>query len=145
MARKLGRTTDQRMALLRNLASALIIHERIETTESKAKELKSVVEKMITLGKRGDLHARRQAAAFLYNKEVEEDNTVIQKLFDDVATRYEDRQGGYTRVLKLGERQGDGAKMAIIELRSEEHTSELQSRGHLVCRLLLEKKKTYDG
>src|SRR5699024_984370 len=117
MARKLGRTTDQRMALLRNLASDLIIHERIETTESKEKELKSVVEKMITLGKHGDLDARRKAAAFLYNKDVEEeDNTVIQKLFDDVATRYEDRQGGYTRVLKLGERQGDGAKMAIIEL-----------------------------
>src|SRR5699024_10631347 len=98
-ARKLGRTTDARMALLRNLASDLIIHERIETTESKAKELKSVVEKMITLGKRGDLHARRQAAAFLYKKQTEEDETVLGKLFDDIATRYEDRQGGYTRVL----------------------------------------------
>ncbi|WP_042145440.1 50S ribosomal protein L17 [Paucisalibacillus sp. EB02] len=116
MARKLGRTTDQRLALLRNLASDLIIHERLETTEAKAKELKSVVEKMITLGKRGDLHARRQAAAFLYNKEASEEDTVLQKLFNDVAKRYEDRQGGYTRVLKLGERQGDGAKMAIIEL-----------------------------
>ena len=116
MARKLGRTTDQRMALLRNLASDLIIHERIEVTEAKAKELRSVVDKMITLGKRGDLHARRQAAAFLYNKEADEDNKVIQKLFDDVAKRYEERQGGYTRVLKLGERQGDGAPMAIIEL-----------------------------
>src|SRR5699024_9284484 len=102
MARKLGRTTDARMALLRNLASDLIIHERIETTESKAKELKYVVEKMITLGKRGDLHARRQAAAFLYKKQTEEDETVLGKLFDDIATRYEDRQGGYTRVLKLG-------------------------------------------
>ncbi|MFD1414828.1 50S ribosomal protein L17 [Oceanobacillus jeddahense] len=116
MARKLGRTTDSRMALLRNLAADVIIHERIETTEAKAKELRSIVDKMITLGKRGDLHARRQAAAFLYNKEADEDNNVIQKLFDDVAARYEDRQGGYTRVLKLGERQGDGAKMAIIEL-----------------------------
>ncbi|MEN1968962.1 50S ribosomal protein L17 [Lentibacillus sp. N15] len=116
MARKLGRTTDHRMALLRNLASDLIIHERIETTEAKAKELKSVVEKMITLGKRGDLHARRQAASFLYNQEANENENVVQKLFDDVAARYEDRQGGYTRVLKLGERQGDGAKMAIIEL-----------------------------
>ncbi|GEN88589.1 50S ribosomal protein L17 [Oceanobacillus sp. FSL W8-0428] len=116
MARKLGRTTDSRMALLRNLASDLIIHERIETTEAKAKELRSIVDKMITLGKRGDLHARRQAAAFLYNKEADEENNVVQKLFDDVAARYEDRQGGYTRVLKLGERQGDGAKMAIIEL-----------------------------
>lgn len=116
MARKLGRTTATRMALLRNLATDLIVHERIETTEAKAKELRPVVEKMITLGKRGDLNARRQAAAFLYNKETEEDNNVIQKLFDDIATRYEDRQGGYTRVLKLGPRRGDGAKMAIIEL-----------------------------
>ncbi|MBP1950033.1 LSU ribosomal protein L17P [Virgibacillus subterraneus] len=116
MARKLGRTTDARMALLRNLASDLIIHERVETTEAKAKELKSTVEKMITLGKRGDLHARRQAAAFLYNQEANENESVMQKLFDDVAARYEDRQGGYTRVLKLGARQGDGAKMAIIEL-----------------------------
>ncbi|WP_217588916.1 50S ribosomal protein L17 [Lentibacillus saliphilus] len=116
MARKLGRTTDARMALLRNLASDLIIHERLETTEAKAKELKTAVEKMITLGKRGDLHARRQAAAFLYNKEANEDDDVIQKLFNDIAARYEDRQGGYTRVLKLGPRRGDGAKMAVIEL-----------------------------
>lgn len=116
MARKLGRTTDVRLALLRNLASDLIIHERIETTEAKAKDLKSVVDKMITLGKRGDLSARRQAAAFLYNKKASEDESVIQKLFDDVAKRYDERQGGYTRVLKLGPRKGDGAKMAIIEL-----------------------------
>mgnify|MGYP001359639564 CR=1 FL=1 len=115
MARKLGRTTDTRMALLRNLASDLIIHERIETTEAKAKELKSVVEKMVTLGKRGDLHARRQAAAFLYHQEANEDENVVQKLFDDIAKRYEDRQGGYTRVLKLEQRRGDGAPMAIIE------------------------------
>ncbi|QKY70968.1 50S ribosomal protein L17 [Lentibacillus sp. CBA3610] len=116
MARKLGRVTDSRMAMLRNLTSDLIIHERIETTEAKAKDLKSTAEKMITLGKRGDLHARRQAAAFLYDQEANEDEMVIQKLFDDIAGRYEERQGGYTRVLKLGPRQGDGAKMAIIEL-----------------------------
>ncbi|ARI75370.1 MULTISPECIES: 50S ribosomal protein L17 [Halobacillus] len=118
MARKLGRTTDQRMALLRNLATDLIIHERLETTEAKAKELRSVVEKMITLGKRGDLHARRQAESFLYNAKAdgEGEQTALQKLFSDIGPRYEDRQGGYTRVLKLGERQGDGAKMAIIEL-----------------------------
>lgn len=116
MARKLGRATDKRLALLRNLASDVIVHERIETTEAKAKELKSVVEKMITLGKRGDLHARRKAASFLYNQEANENENVIQKLFDDVAARYQDRQGGYTRVLKLDERQGDGAKRAIIEL-----------------------------
>jgi len=116
MARKLGRTTDARMALLRNLATDLIINERIETTEAKAKELRSSVEKMITLGKRGDLHARRQASAFLYKKDASETEDVIQKLFNDIATRYEDRQGGYTRILKLGPRRGDGAKMAIIEL-----------------------------
>ncbi|WP_368653633.1 50S ribosomal protein L17 [Ornithinibacillus sp. 4-3] len=116
MARKLGRTTDARMALLRNLASDLIIHERIETTEAKAKDLRSVVDKMITLGKRGDLNARRQAAAFLYHQEANENESVLQKLFDDVAKRYDDRQGGYTRVLKLGPRRGDGAPMAIIEL-----------------------------
>ena len=116
MARKLGRTTDARMALLRNLATDLIIHERIETTEAKAKDLRSVVEKMITLGKRGDLHARRQAASFLYRKDASETEDAVQKLFNDVAKRYEDRQGGYTRVLKLGERRGDNAKMAIIEL-----------------------------
>lgn len=116
MARKLGRTTDHRIALLRNLASDLIVHERVETTLAKAKELRSVTEKMITLGKRGDLHARRQAAAFLYNQEANENENVVQKLFDDVAKRYEERQGGYTRILKLGARRGDGAEMAIIEL-----------------------------
>ncbi|HIS28039.1 MAG TPA: 50S ribosomal protein L17 [Candidatus Avamphibacillus intestinigallinarum] len=116
MARKLGRSTDQRLALLRNLTTDLIIHERLETTVSKAKELRSTADKMITLGKRGDLHARRQAASFLYNQAASEDDNVIQKLFDDVAKRYEDRQGGYTRILKLGTRQGDGAEMAIIEL-----------------------------
>ncbi|HLR09145.1 MAG TPA: 50S ribosomal protein L17 [Bacillota bacterium] len=116
MARKLGRKTDARMALIRNLTTDLIIHERIETTEAKAKELKSAVEKMITLAKRGDLHARRQAAAFLYNKEANEDDSAIQKLFNEIAARYEDRQGGYTRVLKLGPRRGDGARMAVIEL-----------------------------
>lgn len=116
MARKLGRTTDVRMALLRNLTTDVIIHERIETTEAKAKELRSTVDKMITLGKRGDLNARRQAAAFLYKRKSDEDESVLEKLFEDVALRYEDRQGGYTRVLKLGPRRGDGANMAIIEL-----------------------------
>jgi len=116
MARKLGRATDTRLALLRNLTADVIIHERVETTESKAKELRSSVDKMITLGKRGDLHARRQAASFLYNKKSEDDEQVLQKLFDDIAKRFEDRQGGYTRVLKVGPRRGDGANMAIIEL-----------------------------
>ncbi|MEI3607858.1 50S ribosomal protein L17 [Pseudogracilibacillus sp. SE30717A] len=117
MARKLGRTTDTRLALLRNLTADVIIHERVETTEAKAKELKKTVDKMVTLGKRGDLHARRQAASFLYNKKTEDDEQVLQKLFGEIAERYENVQGGYTRVLKLGPRRGDGANMAIIELR----------------------------
>lgn len=122
--RKLGRTSSQRKALLRDLATDLIINERIETTEARAKELRSVVEKMITLGKRGDLHARRQAAAFI-RREVttttdaegnETEKFALQKLFDDVAPRYADRQGGYTRILKVGPRRGDGAPVVIIEL-----------------------------
>jgi large subunit ribosomal protein L17 len=116
--RKLGRTSAQRKALLRDLATDLIINERIETTEARAKELRSVIEKMITLGKRGDLHARRQAAAFIRN-EVANNETgqdALQKLFSDIAPRYQDRQGGYTRIMKLGPRRGDGAPMVIIEL-----------------------------
>jgi large subunit ribosomal protein L17 len=116
--RKLGRTSAQRKALLRDLATDLIINERIETTESRAKELRSVVEKMITLGKRGDLHARRQAAAFIRNEVADAENKqdALQKLFNDIAPRYEERQGGYTRIMKLGPRRGDGAPMVIIEL-----------------------------
>ncbi|WP_243388414.1 50S ribosomal protein L17 [Bacillus kexueae] len=114
--RKLGRTSDQRKALLRDLATDLIINERIETTETRAKELRSVVEKMITLGKRGDLHARRQAAAFIRNEEAGEGQNALQKLFADIAPRYQERQGGYTRIMKLGPRRGDGAPMVIIEL-----------------------------
>ncbi|BDH63636.1 50S ribosomal protein L17 [Ureibacillus massiliensis 4400831 = CIP 108448 = CCUG 49529] len=122
--RKLGRTSSQRKALLRDLATDLIVNERIETTEARAKELRSVVEKMITLGKRGDLHARRQAAAFI-RREVatttdengnESTSFALQKLFDDVAPRYADRQGGYTRILKVGPRRGDGAPVVVIEL-----------------------------
>ena len=122
--RKLGRTSSQRKALLRDLATDLIINERIETTETRAKELRSVVEKMITLGKRGDLHARRQAAAFIRHEVATStdaegnESTVfaLQKLFDDVAPRYTDRQGGYTRIMKLGSRRGDGAPVVVIEL-----------------------------
>ncbi|MCC3358910.1 50S ribosomal protein L17 [Bacillus sp. REN16] len=115
---KLGRTSAQRKALLRDLTTDLIINERIETTEARAKELKSVVEKMITLGKRGDLHARRQAASYIRNEvaNVESGQDALQKLFSDIATRYEERQGGYTRIMKLGPRRGDGAPMVIIEL-----------------------------
>lgn len=115
---KLGRTSSQRKALFRDLVTDIIINERIETTEAKAKEIRPLIEKMITLGKRGDLHARRQAASFV-RREVANEETgqdAIQKLFDDIAPRYEERQGGYTRILKVGPRRGDGAPMAIIEL-----------------------------
>ncbi len=123
--RKLGRTSSQRKALLRDLTTDLIINERITTTEARAKELRSTVEKMITLGKRGDLHARRQAAAFVRNEiadvRIDEDGesiiveSALQKLFNELGPRYADRPGGYTRILKLGQRRGDAAKMVIIE------------------------------
>lgn len=116
--RKLGRKADHRKALLRNMATEVILHGKIETTEMKAKELRSVVDEMITLGKRGDLHARRQAAAYIRNVVANEEKgqTVLQKLFDEVAPKYANRNGGYTRVVKTGVRRGDAAPMAIIEL-----------------------------
>lgn len=108
--RKLGRNSSQRRAMLRNLTTALLEHGRIETTEPKAKEVRRIAEKMITLGKAGDLAARRQALAYLT------DETVVKNLFDEIAPKYADRQGGYTRIMKLGPRRGDSAQMAIIEL-----------------------------
>ena len=118
--RKLGRTSDQRKAMLRDLATSLIVSERIETTEARAKEVRSVVEKLITLGKKGDLASRRNAAKTLRNVEIlnEDDSTqtALQKLFGDIAERYSERQGGYTRILKVGPRRGDGAESVIIEL-----------------------------
>ena len=122
--RKLGRTSSQRKAMLRDLTTDLIINERIITTEARAKEIRKTTAKMITLGKRGDLHARRQAAALVRNEVAdirEEDDAVIvqsalQKLFSDIAPRYAERNGGYTRILKTAPRRGDGALMVIIEL-----------------------------
>ncbi|HHW58213.1 MAG TPA: 50S ribosomal protein L17 [Clostridia bacterium] len=108
--RKLGRPSDQRRAMLRNLVTDFLRYERITTTEARAKELRSISEKMITLGKRGDLHARRQALSYIL------DESVVKKLFDEIAPKYKDRQGGYTRILKLGPRRGDGAPLVIIEL-----------------------------
>ena len=108
--KKLGRDSAHRKALYSNLAGALITHGRIETTEAKAKAVKPFAEKMITLGKRGDLHARRLAMAQLRS------NDVVHKLFSDVAPRFAERPGGYTRVVKLGPRQGDAAQMALLEL-----------------------------
>ena len=118
--RKLGRTSDQRKAMLRDLATSLIVSERVETTEARAKELRSVVEKLITLGKKGDLASRRNAAKTLRNVEIlnedESTQTALQKLFGEIAERYNERQGGYTRILKVGPRRGDGAESVIIEL-----------------------------
>lgn len=108
--RKLGRTTAHRKAMMRNLVTSLLEHERIVTTEPKAKELRRVADKMVTLGKRGTLHARRQALRVIRS------NIVVRKLFDDVAPRFAERPGGYTRILRLGYRAGDAASMAIIEL-----------------------------
>ena len=108
--RKLGRTMGQRRALMRHLTTALIRYGRIETTEQKAKELRSTAEKMITLGKRGDLAARRLALAYIM------DEAVVKNLFDEVAPKYKDRDGGYTRIIKGGQRRGDAAEMCLIEL-----------------------------
>lgn len=108
--RKLGIVSSHRRALLRNMATSLLKHERIETTLPKAKELRRVVERMITLGKRGDLHARRMAASYLF------DDEAVSKVFGDIADRFKTRQGGYTRILRKGFRFGDGADMAFIEL-----------------------------
>jgi large subunit ribosomal protein L17 len=108
--RKLGRDSAHRKALYANLTSQLITHGRIRTTLAKAKEVRPIAEQMITLGKRGDLHAHRQAVAFLRQK------SVAHALFADVAPRYGDRPGGYTRIVKLGPRLGDAAEMAYLEL-----------------------------
>ena len=112
--RKLGRPTPHRRALLRNLCTSLFEHERITTTVQKAKEVRPLAEKLITLGKKETLHARRRAARFLLKA------AVVKKLFDTIAARYGDRPGGYTRIIKLGYRSGDGAELAVIELLGSE-------------------------
>ena len=108
--RKFDRPGDERAALFRNLVTDLMRHERLKTTEAKAKEVRPIAERMITLGKDGTLHARRQALAYINDKDV------VKKLFDDVAPRFASRPGGYTRIVKLGPRNGDGALMAQLEL-----------------------------
>ncbi|MCL2493348.1 MAG: 50S ribosomal protein L17 [Clostridiales bacterium] len=108
--RKLGRDTAHRKAMLRNLVTDLLREGRITTTEMRAKEAGRMAEKMITLGKRGDLHARRQALAYIF------DESVVTKLFEDIAPKYSSRNGGYTRILKLGPRRGDCAEEVFLEL-----------------------------
>ena len=118
--RKLGRTSAHRKAMLRNLVTALIVHGRIETTVTRAKEVRSLTEKMITFGKKGDLAARRNAAKFIQPVAVatadDKSQLALAKLFEEVAPKYQDRNGGYTCILRVGPRRGDGAETAIIEL-----------------------------
>ncbi len=108
--RKLGRSPSHRKAMLRNLVTSLLEHEQVRTTEAKAKEVRRIAERMITLGKRGTLHARRRALRTIRSKQV------AAKVFDTLSARYSERKGGYTRVMKLGRRVGDNADMAIVEL-----------------------------
>ncbi len=117
--RKLGRTSSHRKAMFRNMVTSLIEHERIVTTTEKAKELRPIAEKMITLGKRGDLHARRQALGYIRSKDI------VEKLFTEISDKFADRKGGYTRILKTGVRKGDTAEMAILELVGYEEVIEV--------------------
>lgn len=121
--RKLGRTTSHRESLLRNMVTSLLFYEKIITTVAKAKELRRLAEKMITLAKREDLHARRQAA------QVIKDEKVLKKLFETLGARYQGRNGGYTRITRLGSRVGDGAPLAAIELVIEEPTKPTKGKG----------------
>jgi large subunit ribosomal protein L17 len=126
--RRLGRNSSHRSAMMRNMETSLLDHEKITTTDSRAKELRILAEKMITLGKRGDLHARRQAA------QVIQDPKVVAKLFDMVGPRYANRPGGYTRIIKLGSRLGDNASQSQIELVEEEFTARPSKKAPVVKR-----------
>lgn len=112
--RKLGRPTDHRLAMFRNLVTDLLRYEKVITTEAKAREVRGLAERVITLGKRGDLYSRRRAMGYIYDKKV------VEKLFDQLGPRYARRPGGYSRMVKLGPRQGDGAQMAQLQLIGEE-------------------------
>ena len=121
--RQLSRNSAHRWALMRNLITALLREEKIRTTDPKAKELRRWVDRVITLGKRGSLHARRQALGIV------QDKAVVRKLFDTIAPRFKDRPGGYTRIIKLGVRRGDAAQMSLIELVGAEGEKELRKTG----------------
>jgi len=108
--KRLGRTGSHKKAMFRNMVTSVFEHERIVTTTPKAKEVRKVVDKMITLAKRGDLHAKRQAMSFIQSRDV------VAKLFDEISTQFADRNGGYTRIIQTGQRRGDAAPMAILEL-----------------------------
>jgi large subunit ribosomal protein L17 len=121
--KKLGRTSSHRKAMLRNMVTSLFKYEKIQTTDSKAKELRKVADKMVTLGKRGDLHARRQAASYV------RDSEVVGKLFSDLSERFRERSGGYTRIVKTGYRVGDNAPMSIVELTAEVKKVKAKTKG----------------
>ena len=137
---KLGRNTSHRNALLRNLVTSVIVEDRVETTVAKAKAVRPHVEKMITLGKKGDVHARRQALSFLRTDDA------VKRLFDTVAPRYGDRQGGYLRIVRTGWQKGDGAEKAFIELLGAERVVEekRQKRAELRAKRAAEAKKAME-
>ena len=143
---KLGRNTSHRRALLRNLVTSVIIEDRVETTVAKAKAVRPLVEKMITLGKKGDLHSRRQALAFLMTDDS------VTRLFETVAPRYGDRQGGYLRIVKTGFQKGDGAEKAFIELlgaekqldEKREKRAEIKAKKRAELEEAMEKQKSED-
>lgn len=116
--RRLGRNSSHRKAMLRNMVTSLLDHERITTTDARAKEVRKIAEKLVTLGKRGDLHARRQALSVVFDKKI------VAKLFDRLAPRFQDRPGGYTRIIKVGNRLGDNAPVSIIEFVEQEQAAE---------------------
>lgn len=120
--RRLGRTTSHRIAMMRNMVTSLFEHGKLTTTDAKAKELRPIAEKLITLGKRGDLHAIRLAASYIRDKKI------VTKLFATIAPQYKDRPGGYTRIMKLGHRAGDTAPLSLIELVSEPCTPRPRKR-----------------
>jgi large subunit ribosomal protein L17 len=142
--RKLGRTTEHRVALLRNLSTQLFANEKIQTTLAKAKELRPFAERLVTISKRGTLHARRRVMRHIH------DRTVVSKLFDTLSARYDQRPGGYTRIIKLGTRRGDNAEMAMIELvgsemseaPAEEETKPVKKKAKTAKKTKTAKKKT---
>ncbi len=138
---KLGRNTEHRRALLRNLVTSLIVEERIETTVTKAKAMRAHVEKMITLGKRGDVAARRQAAAYLMTRDA------VDKLFDSVSPRFGDRNGGYVRIIRGGFRKGDGGDIAFVELLGSEAVldEKRQKRAELRAKRAEETRKAMES
>jgi large subunit ribosomal protein L17 len=138
---KLGRNTEHRRALLRNLVTSLIVEERIETTITKAKAMRPHVERMITLGKRGDVAARRQAASYLMTREA------VSKLFDTISPRYGDRDGGYLRIIRGGFRQGDGGELAFVELLGSEKTldEKRQKRAEIRAKRAEETRKAMEA